>query len=129
MVVSGTLVLTYGLLLGIPMAVVRMKSPTAPRYLVSTHLEALMAGPALLAVTVAVRFSTLADTAEAAGVWALIAGIALSLAGGTLNWLAGSDDAFGERPAGWHLQALSGPLMVVGGLVLSSGVVLATLDS
>lgn len=125
LIVSGTLVLTYGLFLGIPMAASRMKSSKAPRHLVAAHLEALIAGPALLGSSVAAGFSRLPETIELAAACAFTAGVALSLAGGTLNWLAGADDAFAERPKGWYLQASSGPLMIVGGLVFSAGVVMA----
>lgn len=120
--VAGTLALTCGLLLGIPLAAVRMRSPTASRHLVHAHIEALVAGAALLALSIAAGYSTLADGAETLAAWLLTAGVAASLAGGTLNWLMGSGDQFAERTPGYYLQAVSGPLMVIGGLLLSAGV-------
>ena len=49
----------------------------------------------------------------------------MSSVGGTLNWLAKAEDAFAARPAGWYFQASSGPLMVLGGIGLCVGVVMA----
>ena len=125
LIVAGTLVLTYGFLLGIPMGQARMKGPTAPRHLVTTHLEALMAGAALLGLSVAASYSTLPSGLEALAAWLVVGGVALSLAGGTTNWLMKTDDPFAARSPGFYLQAASGPLMVLGGLLLSAGVLKA----
>jgi hypothetical protein len=124
LVVTGTLAFTYGLILGIPMAMARMTAAKAPRYLLATHLEGLMAGTALVALSVVTRFSILPNWIESLAATLLVAGVFLSLVGGTLNWLSGEEDAFATRPVGWYFQALSGPPMVVGGLALCVGVLM-----
>jgi hypothetical protein len=122
LLVAGTLVLTSAFLLGIPMARERMKAPTAPRHLVNTHLEGLMAGAALLGLSVAANYSTQAKGLELMAAWLLIGGVAASLAGGTTNWLMGTGDPFAARSPGFLLQAVSGPAMLAGAVLLSIGV-------
>jgi hypothetical protein len=124
LIVFGTLVLTYGFLLGVPMARVRMSAPAAPRHLVTTHLEALMAGPALLGLAVAAGFSTLNDVVEGFAAWFVIAGVLGSVTGGTVNWRMNTGDPFAVRSPGFLLQAIGGPLMLLGGLLLSVGVLM-----
>jgi hypothetical protein len=125
LVVAGTLALMYGLLLGIPMGQARMASPTAPRHLTTTHLEGLMSGAALLGLSLAASYSTLPRGLELTGAWMMTVGVAASLAGGTLNWLLEAEDAFAERTPGFLLQAVSGPMMVAGGGILTAGVIKA----
>lgn len=125
LLVGGTLILLYGFLLGVPMAQARMKSPTAPRHLVNTHLEALMAGPAMLGLSLAASYSTLGNGLERLAAWLLVAGSVSTLAGGTLNWLLKADDPFGEKSPGFYLQALGGPVLLVGGVLLAVGVLKA----
>lgn len=122
LIVAGTLVLTYAFLLGLPMARERMKAPTAPRHLVTTHLEALMAGAALLGFSVAMSYSTAARGLELTAAWLLAAGVVSSLAGGTMNWLMGTGDPFAARSPGFLLQAVGGPVMLVGAILLSIAV-------
>lgn len=125
LVVAGVASLTYAFLLGIPMARARMKSPTAPRHLVTTHLESLILGAILLGLTAALAFSTLAKGWENLAAWLLVGGGILSVAGGTLNWLQGVGDQFAARSPGFLLQAASSPLSVVGVVVVLAGVVKA----
>jgi hypothetical protein len=118
LIVAGTIVLTYGFALGLPMAQARMKSATAPRHLVNVHLEALMAGATLLGLSIAIAFGTLPDGWEIAAAWMLALGVASTLLGGTLNWLMGAGDAFAEKTPGFYLQSLGGPLVLAGGVIL-----------
>lgn len=122
LIVAGTLVLTYGFLLGLPMARERMKAPTAPRHLVTTHLEALMAGAALLGLSLAMSYSTAGRGLEVTVAWLLIAGVVSSLVGGTMNWLMRADDAFATRSPGFLFQAVGGPVMLIGAILLSIAV-------
>lgn len=122
LLVAGTLILVYGFILGVPMAQARMKSPTAPRHLVNTHLEALMAGAALLGLSFAASFSTLGSGLERIAAWLLVAGTVSTLAGGTVNWRTQADDQFAARSAGFYLQAAGGPMVLVGGVLLAMGV-------
>ena len=107
------------------MAQARMKSPTAPRHLVNTHLEALMAGPALLGLSLAASFSTLGSGLERIAAWLLVAGSVSTLTGGTLNWLQKVDDPFVAKKPGFYLQAIGGPVLLVGGILLTLGVLKA----
>jgi len=125
LLVGGTLVLLYGFILGIPMAQARMKSPTAPRDLVNTHLEALMAGAALLGLSLAASYSALGSGVERLAAWLLVGGAASTLTGGTVNWLQEVDDPFTAKSPGFYLQAVGGPVLLVGGVLLTLGVLKA----
>lgn len=41
-VIYGLVILTYGFVLGVPLAASRLKAPQAPRHLVTTHLSGLI---------------------------------------------------------------------------------------
>lgn len=125
LLVAGVLVLVYGFGLGVPMARERSKAPQASRHLVNTHLEALIFGGILVALASALSFSTLRNGIELVAAWLLVAGAVLSLAGGTLNWLEKVDDPFAARSRGFMLQAASGPLSVIGILLVAIGVLKA----
>ena len=108
LITGGTLVLLYGFFLGFPMAQARMKGPEAPRQLVNVHLEALMSGAALLGLSIAAEFSTLASGWEQVAAWLLVGGVAATLLGGTLNWLMKVTDAFAAKPPGSSFRASAG---------------------
>ena len=55
--------------------------------------------------------------AEGAGVGAV--------AGGTLNWLMKTEDAFAQKPLGFFLQSAAGPAISAGGVLMSIGVLMA----
>ncbi len=87
LVVGGMSVLAFGLLLGIPMAVARSKSPRAPRYLFAAHLAAIIQGGLLLALTIAVDFADLSSGAETAAASLLVGGVVLFDLGLAFNWV------------------------------------------
>lgn len=118
-------VLAFGLLVGIPMAVARSKAPRAPRYLLAAHLAAIIQGGMLLALTIAVGFSTLGTGAETTAAILLVGGVALFDLGLVLNWLQGVQDAFGEGSLGNKVSAAGTPLVLVGTGILFYGVVAA----
>jgi len=122
LVVSGTLSLVYTCLLGIAMGQVRMNAPQTPRHLVTTHIDGLIVGAIHLSLTVAIAFSPLPSWLETLAAIMLAAGAALSLSGGTLNWLSGVGDQFAAKNPGFILQALSGPITVIAMLILLAGV-------
>lgn len=125
LIVGGMCVLTFGLLLGIPMAMARSKAPRAPRYLFAAHLAAIIQGGMLLALTIAVDFSTLSSGVETAAASLLVAGVVLFDLGLALNWLQGVEDAFGEGSLGNKVSAVGTPLVLVGAGILFYGVVVA----
>lgn len=125
LIVGGMFVLAFGLFLGIPMAVARNESPRAPRYLLAAHLAAIIQGGLLLALTIAVDFSTLSPGVETTAAGLLVGGVVLFDAGLALNWLQGVQDAFGEKSLGNKISAAGTPLVLVGAVIVCSGVVAA----
>ena len=125
LIIGGMFILAFGLLLGIPMAVTRGKASRAPRYLFAAHLAAIIHGGLLLALTVAIGFSTLSSGVEAIAASLLVAGMALFDIGLALNWLQGVEDGFGERSVGNKVSFLGTPLVLVGAGIIIYGVVAA----
>lgn len=125
LVVGGTCILMYGLLLGIPMIVARGRSPRPPHYLVAAHLAAIIQGGVLLALTVAVEFSVLPAGWEAGAAGALVGGIVLFDLGLTVNWLQGVKDSFAENALGGKISALGLPFVLGGAGILLVGVIAA----
>ena len=122
LVVYGTLSITYGMLLGIPLTQVRMGAPAAPRHLVVAHLSALMQGPVHISLAFALGLSTLTPWLETGAALLLVSGSALFVAGATLNWRQGVGDHFAARSPGWYLLAASGGPHLVGAAIVLEGV-------
>lgn len=125
LIVGGTSVLTFGFLLGIPMAAARSKAPRAPRYLFAAHLAAIIQGGVLLALTIPVGFSRLPGGIEATAALLLIGGVAFFDLGLVLNWLQGVKDAFDEDSLGNKVSAVGTPLILLGTGIVLFGVVTA----
>lgn len=125
LIVGGMAVLMFGFLLGIPMAAARGKSARAPRYLFAAHLAAIIQGGLLLALTIAVGFSTLPAAALTTASVLLVAGVVLFDSGLALNWLQDVEDAFAEKSPGNRVSALGTPLVLVGAGILLYGVIVA----
>ncbi len=125
LIVGGMTVLAFGLLLGIPMAGARSEAPRAPRYLLAAHLAAIIQGGLLLALTVAVGFSSLSPGLETAAVALLLVGVALFDLGLALNWLRGVRDAFAEKALGNKISTVGTPLVLGGTGIIFYGVVAA----
>lgn len=125
LIVGGTFVLAFGLLLGIPMAVARSEAPRAPRYLFAAHLAAIIQGGMLLALTVAVDFSPLPAGVETAAAASLVGGVALFDTGLALNWLQGVEDGFAEKSPGYRISSAGTPLVLLGAGIVCYGVVAA----
>lgn len=122
LIVGGMSVLSFGLLLGIPMAVARGKAPRAPRYLFAAHLAAIIQGGLLLALTIAVGSSSLSSGMETTAASLLVAGVALFDIGLAMNWLQGVQDAFEEKTLGNKISGLGTPLVLVGTGIIFYGV-------
>lgn len=125
LVVGGMVVLSYGFLLGIPMAAARSESPRAPRYLFAAHLAAIIQGGLLLALTVAVGFSGLGALGHTLAASLLVGGIVLFDLGMTVNWLQGVEDAFAAGSLGHRISTVGTPLVLLGTGILLYGVVTA----
>ena len=122
LIVAGTAILTYGFLLGIPMSQARQKAAQAPRHLVNTHLESLMAGGILLALSIALVFADMASWLSNLTALILAVGVALPIVGGTLHWRQNVDDPFATKPPGFYFQAAGGIIGVLGMVILLVGV-------
>ena len=128
LLVYGTLSITYGMTLGLPLSSIRMSHPAGPRHLVTAHLSALMQGAMHLGLAVAFGFATFTPWVLTASAIAIVCGSALFVAGVTANWLMNVGDHFAERSLGWYLLSASGPLHLVGALVILAGVTSAALS-
>ncbi len=95
----------------------RVKAPTASKYLVLAHVGPLMQGPILLGLAVALPLSQLSAQVEAVAAWLLVASSVVLAVKDTLNWLQGVRDEFVERPPGFFLGAVSA-LLGTGGLTI-----------
>lgn len=125
LIVGGMSVLSFGLLLGIPMAQARSKAHQAPRYLLIAHLAALIQGGILLALTAATSFSSLSSGVETTAAVLLVAGAALFGLGNATNWLQGVRDGFAEKAIGNKISAPGTGGMLIGGGILLYGVITA----
>lgn len=125
LIIGGMFILTFGFLLGIPMALAREKASRAPRYLLAAHLAALIQGGMLLALTIAFDFSTLIPWVETAAASLFVAGVTLFDLGLTLNWLQSVEDAFGEKSLGYKISSAGTPLVLISAGVIVYGVLAA----
>ena len=125
LLLGGLLSLSYGFLLGLPLASARMVAPSASRHLVTAHLAAIIQGAMLLALTRAAAVSTLPQAAETAGAALLVTGCTLFAGGAIINWRQQIDDHFAVRSMGWRMLAASGPLNIGGLSVFIVGTVMA----
>lgn len=125
LIVGGMSVLAFGFLLGIPMAAARSKAAHAPRYLFAAHLAAIIQGGLLLALTIAIDFSSLSSGVEAIGAGLMVGGVVLFDLGLALNWLQGVEDAFGEESLGNKISGLGTPLVLISTGIILYGVLAA----
>ncbi len=114
MILGGVLNLFYGLLLGIPAGVIRQKQPTYSKYLRFVHIGALMWGPILISLALALELSTLDAGFELLAAWFMVGSSVLLNAKDTINWLRGTQDEFAEKA---RLPLALGGLSSVGSLL------------
>lgn len=122
LIVGGMFNLAYGAVTGLIISMLRSSSPDVPRHLTLAHIGPLMQGPMLLGLSIALALSSLAGGLETLAAWLLVAGSAGIAGGDTLLWLGGTKDAFAERPPGFFLQAIGGPLSGTGIAIITIGV-------
>lgn len=115
LIVGGILNLAYGVLLGYPITVIRLRgAPATSRYLLTTHVGALLLAAILLGLVWAARLSTLGSGWHDAAASLVVASSALVAAKDTLNWLSNVQDEFKER-------VKTSPLGVLGALTMTVG--------
>jgi len=122
LMVGGSVSLMYGFLLGLPLTLARMKSPTASRHLVTAHLASIIQGATLLALSGVMEFSDLPGTVETTAAVLLVAGSVLFVAGAIANWRQSVVDHFAARSLGWKLFSVSGPMNLAGAAIVLVGV-------
>ena len=118
----GVLVLTYGFLLGVPLAAARMKTPAASRHLVTAHLSGLMQGPIHFGLAFALGAVSFDSSLATVAAGLVVAGSLAEITGGTLNWLQSTQDQFSERSMGFRVNSLTGLLAIPGALIIAVGV-------
>ena len=98
LIAGGVLNLGYGALLGYAITMIRVKgAPATPKYLMATHVEALLHAAILLGLAWAARLSTLNPGWLDLAAWLVVVSSALVATKGTLNWLTGVQDEFSEK--------------------------------
>ena len=123
LILGGVLNLLYGLLTGIPASLIRQKSPTYSKYLRILHVGALMWGPILISLAVAMSVSTLGAGVENLAAWLMVIASVLLDAKDTINWLQGTKDEFAEkRQLPLALGGLSSVASIVGVAIILVGV-------
>lgn len=123
LILGGVLNIAYGLLMGIPVAIIRLNSPTYSKYLRVVHIGALMWGPILISLSLALVLSPLDDSIELVAAWLMVIASVLLDAKDTINWLAGTNDEFAEKPrAPVLLGGLSSLASLLGILIILVGV-------
>ena len=98
LILGGVFNIAFSLLMGIPIAIVRQKSPTYSKYLRFVHVGALMWGPLLISLALALELSPLGQGTELVAAWLMVISSISLNAKDTLNWLLSVDDEFAEKP-------------------------------
>jgi hypothetical protein len=94
--------------LGYPITVIRVKgAPAVSKYLMATHVGALLQAAILLGLVWAARLSTLGPGWLDVAAWLVVVSSALIAAKDTLNWLTGVQDEFSEKAKTAPLAALA----------------------
>ena len=127
LIAGGVLNLAYGMLLGYPITVIRVKgAPATPRYLLAAHLGTLLQAAILLGLVWAARLATLSPGWLDVAAWLVVVSSALIAAKDTVNWLTGVKDEFSEKPkAAAPLAALAALGTTIGVGIFVIGVLTA----
>jgi hypothetical protein len=123
LILGGVLNLLYGLLTGIPAGMIRQKQPTYSKYLRFVHIGALMWGPLLMSLSLALALSPLDAGIETLAAALMVAASILLDAKDTLNWRMGIQDEFAEKARlPLALGGLSSIASLMGILIILVGV-------
>jgi len=127
LITGGILNLAYGVLLGYPITVIRVKgTPAVSKYLMAAHVGALLHAAVLLGLVWAARLSTLGPGWHDVAAWLVAVSSALIAAKDTGNWLTGVKDEFTEKPkTAAPLGALAAAAMTAGVGIFVVGVLKA----
>jgi hypothetical protein len=98
LIAGGVLNLAYGVVLGYPIVVNRVRgAPATPTYLMGAHIGTLLQAAVLLGLAWAARLSALGPAWNEAAAWLVVISSALVATKDTVNWLNGVQDEFGEK--------------------------------
>ena len=124
LIIAGVLHYAYSFITGAAMGYVRLSEPAVPKYLTYVHVGAFMNGSMLLATTVALEMSPIAERTETWVAILLVAGAILLALKDTVNWLLKVEDDFREkrRPYGFIIGNLSALSSTTGLVILIVGV-------
>ncbi|MDR3033514.1 MAG: hypothetical protein LBV78_10475 [Kitasatospora sp.] len=126
LIAGGVLNLAYGVLLGYPLTMTRVKGATAaPRYLMAAHLGTLLHAAVLLGLAWAARLSALGAGWLDVAAWLVVVSSALVAAKDTLNWLTGVQDEFTEKAKTTLLGGLAALGEPIGIIIFVFGVLQA----
>ncbi|MCA9903685.1 MAG: hypothetical protein KC547_07500 [Anaerolineae bacterium] len=114
LIIAGLLNIAYGLLTGLPASMIRRKNPTYSKYLRFVHVGALMWGPILISLALAIGLSALDVNTAMIAAWLMVIASVLLDAKDTINWLRGTQDEFAENA---RLPLLLGGLSSLASLV------------
>lgn len=124
LILGGVLNIAYGLLTGIPAGMIRQNSPTYSKYLRFVHIGALMWGPILISLSVALSVSALDANAALLAAWLMVIASVMLDAKDTINWLLKVSDEFAQKPRlPLALGVLSSLASIVGVAIILFGVV------
>jgi hypothetical protein len=126
LIVGGVLNLAYGMLLGYPIVVIRLKgAPATPRYLLAAHVSTLLHAAVLLGLVCAARLSAVGPSWQDAAASLVVASSVLIAAKDTVNWLTGVKDEFSGTARTAPLAALAAPMETIGIGIFVVGVLTA----
>ncbi|MBK9126075.1 MAG: hypothetical protein IPM16_23505 [Chloroflexi bacterium] len=98
LILGGVLNIAFGLVNGIPIALQRQSQPDYSKYLRLIHVGALMWGPILISLVLALQLSPLDAGIELVAAGLMVAASILLNVKDTLNWRMGVKDEFAEKP-------------------------------
>ncbi len=100
-----------------------MAAAVAPRSLVTAHIAALMQGAMHLGLVAGFVYLDLSDGWATTAAWLLVISSAFEALGGATNWLQGTGDQFAEKSLGYKFNSISGPVGIVGILIVLVGAI------
>lgn len=124
LILGGVFNIFYGLLTGIPAGIIRQNSPTYSKYLRFVHIGALMWGPLLISLALALSISPLGENVEIIAASLMVLASILLDAKDTINWLQKVEDEFAEKPKlPLALGGLSSLASLIGIIIIMIGVI------
>ena len=123
LIVGGLANLLYSFVTGNFLALARMKSPDASKYLVLAHMGPLMWAPILWGLVVVLPMSRLSETMEVIAASCMVGSSVLLGLKDTLYWRLGVKDEFAEKPVAFLLNVPLTILFALGLLIIAVGVI------